>query len=188
MLYYSDSGVGRWTVASEDVGPIREQAKALGLTLKRNGRMRRYYDSAGKLRMAYSYNTCILAYVEPTEDFPNGRYVVNLTSYSMTSNRHVSEVFSEISPDQWCAPWSFGVRTPTNMVLRQVIDMYEIDEETDHKELLADAMRADRYERIAQAGARERKEREEKRAAKREQRAREKMRATGLRLVKGGVA
>lgn len=100
----------RWTVASEWNGPNRAEAKIKGLTLKRDGRMRRYYNEAGELRMAYSYNTCILAWDAPSEDFPQGRPVLNLTRYSVTSNNHLNVVLGELAgKGGWCTWWSYSL-------------------------------------------------------------------------------
>ena len=79
----------RWLVRDETVGPDKYEAKEMGWKLVRKGSLRRYYRMSDNLLMAaYSYNTCIMARMDPSEEFPLGRIVVNETSYSMMSNKH----------------------------------------------------------------------------------------------------
>lgn len=56
---------------------------------KRNGNLTRYYrESDGAIMEAWSYSTCILARMEPDEDFPKGRLVLNERGYSPTTWQH----------------------------------------------------------------------------------------------------
>lgn len=197
--YPSTTQAGRWYVSSEWNGPNKAQAKAMGLMLKRNGRLRRYYDAQGTLRMAYSYNTCILAWTAPSEDYPQGRAVLNLTRYSMTSNRHQGEIIGEVvhqgGGDGYYAWWRFAYTLKNApQVLLSAMDLAEIPEESTHTDLLSAATREAMHVSIEQAHWSEMHERLEKRAAKREarratveDRLNANMRAVGLTLIQGGV-
>lgn len=193
MAYYYPSSTEhtRWTIASEHTGPNKAQAKAMGLTLKRNGRLRRYYDAQGMLRMAYSYNTCILAWTEPSEDYPQGRAVLNLTRYSTTSNRHQSEIVGEIAEQGGAGHypwWSFAYSLESApMVLLSAMDLTEIPEESTHRDLLSSATREAMYVSIEQSHWIELDRRLQRRAEQREARRLEKMRAVGLTLIQGGL-
>lgn len=85
----------RYTEADFHTGMTRAEAKAKGLTRKRSGTLRMYFNGA-LLMEAYSYNTCIMARMAPCEDFPYGRMILNETNYGPTSSKHMGSVMDAV--------------------------------------------------------------------------------------------
>lgn len=146
MRYY------RFKVSELTNGGNAREAKAQGLTLVRNGRLRRYYDATETLIYAYSYDTCIYARVyDVAEGF--WRDVFNFTPYSATTRKHQSEICWEvlsISHWHWLAGFTYehglqdyGVEHVTRCGLslqaRRACEMVHVIESTSHAEYIAHA-------------------------------------------------
>ena len=150
MRYY------RFKVSELTNGGNAREAKAQGLTLVRNGRLRRYYDATETLVYAYSYDTCIYARVyDVAEGF--WRDVFNFTPYSATTRKHQNDLCREIlgiGHWQWIEGrgpvtddgYSYEAGGYVNVVYhefplqaRRACEMVAVIESTSHAEYIAHA-------------------------------------------------
>jgi hypothetical protein len=137
--------VGRFRVSDQDNLLTAREAKSVGLTCKRDGRLSRYYDVAGTLVVAYSYNTCVYAQVfDAAENVM--RDVFNFTPYSQKTNEHIHTLTYEIlgiGHWQWLNGGDLSLRT------RRVIELVRVPADTDQRELCRLAQSALPSEEVA---------------------------------------
>lgn len=96
---------------------------------KTNGHLTRHYrESDGAIMSAYSYDTCILARMAPSEDFPEGRLVLNETQYSNTSIQHYYKLVRELDTaeyDNRAILINLGYRHTPESLIRAVEEMIQ---------------------------------------------------------------
>lgn len=74
---------------AELLWPIRNFRFHSESTTYTKGPLHIVFNLEGKAIEGYSYNACLFAFTEPTEDFPQGRLIWNDTQYSITtSSKH----------------------------------------------------------------------------------------------------